>query len=66
VFALRLAHEVADARSHNLSDVFAVADRVVVLRLGRNAGSYPAQRSAHQDIVTAITGAATPLSEAPA
>jgi D-xylose transport system ATP-binding protein len=52
--------------SHNLADVFAVADRVVVLRLGRNAGSFPAQPSAHRDIVTAITGAATPLTEAPA
>jgi D-xylose transport system ATP-binding protein len=52
--------------SHNLADVFAVADRVVVLRLGRNAGEYPARTSAHKDIVTAITGAATPLTEAPA
>jgi D-xylose transport system ATP-binding protein len=52
--------------SHNLADVFAVADRVVVLRLGRNAGSFPARPSAHRDIVTAITGAATPLTEAPA
>ena len=52
--------------SHNLADVFAVADRVVVLRLGRNAGIYPARASAHQDIVTAITGAATPLAGAPA
>jgi D-xylose transport system ATP-binding protein len=51
--------------SHNLADVFAVADRVVVLRLGRNAGAYPARASAHKDIVTAITGAATPLAEAP-
>ncbi len=28
--------------SHNLSDVFEVADRIVVLRLGRNGGEYPA------------------------
>ena len=27
--------------SHNLADVFAVADRIVVLRLGRNGGEYP-------------------------
>ena len=43
--------------SHNLADVLAVADRVVVLRLGRNAGEYPADPAHHRDIVTAITGA---------
>jgi D-xylose transport system ATP-binding protein len=52
--------------SHNLADVFAVADRVVVLRLGRNAGTFPAKPSAHSAIVTAITGADSPLAEAPA
>lgn len=42
--------------SHNMADVFAVADRIVVLRLGRNAGQFdPA--SAHPDeVVAAITG----------
>jgi D-xylose transport system ATP-binding protein len=44
--------------SHNLADVFAVADRIVVLRLGRNGGEYPAESSHHQAVVTAITGAA--------
>src|SRR6185295_6287589 len=29
--------------SHNLNDVFAVADRIVVLRLGRMVGVYPAE-----------------------
>jgi len=43
--------------SHNLADVFAVADRVVVLRLGRNAGEFPAESRRQQAIVTAITGA---------
>jgi|1186.fasta_scaffold04804_2 D-xylose transport system ATP-binding protein len=43
--------------SHNLADVFEVADRIVVLRLGRNAGEYPAERHHHQAVVAAITGA---------
>jgi D-xylose transport system ATP-binding protein len=42
--------------SHNLADVFAVADRIAVLRLGRNAGTFPADRSHRQDVVAAITG----------
>ena len=33
--------------SHNLADVFQVADRVVVLRLGRNAGEFEADVSNH-------------------
>jgi D-xylose transport system ATP-binding protein len=43
--------------SHNLADVFAVCDRVVVLRLGRNAGEYPADDDHRQAVVSAITGA---------
>jgi D-xylose transport system ATP-binding protein len=43
--------------SHNLADVFAVADRIVVLRLGRNAGEFPGDASRHSDVVGAITGA---------
>jgi D-xylose transport system ATP-binding protein len=43
--------------SHNLADVFAVADRIVVLRLGRNAGEFPAESRQHQAVVSAITGA---------
>jgi D-xylose transport system ATP-binding protein len=43
--------------SHNLADVFAVADRIVVLRLGRNAGEFPGDASRHADVVAAITGA---------
>jgi D-xylose transport system ATP-binding protein len=43
--------------SHNMEDVRAVADRIVVLRLGRNNGVfYP--DSSNQDLVAAITGAA--------
>jgi D-xylose transport system ATP-binding protein len=43
--------------SHNLADVFAVCDRVVVLRLGRNGGEYPADDAHRQAVVAAITGA---------
>ncbi|MBE7209545.1 MAG: sugar ABC transporter ATP-binding protein [Gluconacetobacter diazotrophicus] len=43
--------------SHNMDDVRAVADRIVVLRLGRNNGVFTADTS-HQDLVAAITGAA--------
>ena len=43
--------------SHNLADVFAVADRVVVLRLGRNAGEFVADVANHTAVVGAITGA---------
>jgi D-xylose transport system ATP-binding protein len=43
--------------SHNLADVKAVADRVVVLRLGRNAGDFVMADSTQEQIVQAITGA---------
>lgn len=46
--------------SHNLADVFRVADRVEVLRLGRNAGSFLGDPSNHTAVVSAITGAAEP------
>lgn len=42
--------------SHNLSDVFEVADRIVVLRLGRNGGEFPATSDQRQAVVAAITG----------
>jgi D-xylose transport system ATP-binding protein len=45
--------------SHNLADVRAVADRAVVLRLGRNAGDYPVAHTSQRDIVAAITGASS-------
>jgi D-xylose transport system ATP-binding protein len=45
--------------SHNLTDVMRVADRVVVLRLGHNAGEFINDgQHIEQDIVAAITGAA--------
>ncbi|MGN6551684.1 MAG: ATP-binding cassette domain-containing protein [Pararhizobium sp.] len=43
--------------SHNMEDVRAVADRIVVLRLGRNNGVFTPDAS-NQELVSAITGAA--------
>jgi ABC-type sugar transport system ATPase subunit len=43
--------------SHNLADVQAVADRVVVLRLGRNNGVFNIADVSYEDIIAAITGA---------
>ncbi|WP_404352429.1 ATP-binding cassette domain-containing protein [Phycicoccus jejuensis] len=43
--------------SHNMEDVRAVADRVVVLRLGRNNGSFDARSVSSETIIAAITGA---------
>ncbi len=42
--------------SHNMEDVRAVADRIVVLRLGRNNGVFTTKNS-HEELVSAITGA---------
>lgn len=42
--------------SHNLADVFEVADRIEVLRLGRNGGSFGATSDQRQRVVAAITG----------
>jgi D-xylose transport system ATP-binding protein len=41
--------------SHNLIDVFEVANRITVLRLGRNVGVYDRERTTEQEIVEAIT-----------
>jgi D-xylose transport system ATP-binding protein len=43
--------------THNLGDAFEVADRVYVLRLGREAGNYPVEGTSREEIVGAITGA---------
>ena len=46
--------------SHNLNDIFEVANRITVLRLGRNVGVYERAQTNEQEIVQAITaGAAT-------
>jgi len=44
--------------SHNLVDVFEVADRITVLRLGRNVGVYEKDKTSQQEIVQAITAGA--------
>jgi len=41
--------------SHNLIDVFEVADRITVLRLGHNVGVYEREGTTQQEIVSAIT-----------
>jgi D-xylose transport system ATP-binding protein len=43
--------------SHNLVDVFEVADRIFVLRLGQKAGDFTAGEASQEQIVGAITGA---------
>jgi D-xylose transport system ATP-binding protein len=43
--------------SHNMVDVMAVADRVAVLRLGRNNGVFSAKDTNQEQIISAITGA---------
>jgi D-xylose transport system ATP-binding protein len=43
--------------SHNLADVFEVADRIFVLRLGRAAGDLVAGETNEEEVVAAITGA---------
>jgi D-xylose transport system ATP-binding protein len=43
--------------SHNLADVFDVADRIYVLRLGREAGDFAAKDVSQEQVVAAITGA---------
>src|SRR3982750_639905 len=44
--------------SHNLVDVFEVADRITVLRLGRNVGVYEKEKTTQQEVVEAITSGA--------
>ena len=43
--------------SHNLADVFQVADRIAVLRLGRMAASFDIRKASEEEVVAAITGA---------
>ncbi len=50
--------------SHNLVDVFEVATRISVLRLGRNVGVYEKSKTNQQEIVEAITFGA-PAAEEP-
>ena len=41
--------------SHNLHDIFEVADRITVLRLGEHVATVRTEDSTQQDIVHAIT-----------
>jgi len=50
--------------SHNLAEVIEVADRIVVLRLGRNAAEFTKGASATA-VIAAITGADTAIQAAP-
>ncbi|MEV7534355.1 ATP-binding cassette domain-containing protein [Streptomyces hydrogenans] len=43
--------------SHNMVDVMAVADRIAVLRLGRNNGLFEKRSTTTEEIISAITGA---------
>ena len=43
--------------SHNLVDVFAVCDRIIVLRLGRRVATFETKSSNAEQVVGAITGA---------
>jgi D-xylose transport system ATP-binding protein len=42
--------------SHNLRDVFAVVDRIWVMRLGQNGGEFDVNDTNEQEVVAAITG----------
>jgi D-xylose transport system ATP-binding protein len=43
--------------SHNLADMFDVADRIIVLRLGRRAATFDVRTTTPEQVVAAITGA---------
>lgn len=50
--------------SHNLADVFSVADRIVVLRLGRRVATFHRRETTPEQVVAAITGGAAISEEA--
>jgi len=43
--------------THNIQEVFEVADRIIVLRLGRRAATFDHDKATPDDVVAAITGA---------
>lgn len=43
--------------SHNMSDVFKIADRIVVLRLGRTIANFVKTETSPETVIAAITGA---------
>lgn len=42
--------------SHNMVDVFSVADRIIVMRLGKRVATFDAKEAKQVDVVSAITG----------
>ncbi|HEY0185902.1 MAG TPA: ATP-binding cassette domain-containing protein [Cellulomonas sp.] len=50
--------------SHSMVDVQAVADRIVVLRLGKINGDFDAEHASYEDLIAAITGI-TPTARQP-
>jgi D-xylose transport system ATP-binding protein len=46
--------------SHNLADVFEVADRIFVMRLGRAAAHFKVGEASREEVVAAITGVSEP------
>jgi ABC-type sugar transport system ATPase subunit len=51
--------------SHNLANVFEVADRITVLRLGRWVGTYDAKATGREQLVGFMTGAVPGTAEPP-
>jgi D-xylose transport system ATP-binding protein len=49
--------------SHNLVDIFEVADRIVVLRLGRRVATFEMEKTTPEEVVGAITGASADTAE---
>jgi D-xylose transport system ATP-binding protein len=45
--------------SHNLVDVFKVADRIIVLRLGRRVGTFNRREATPEQVIGAMTGGST-------
>jgi simple sugar transport system ATP-binding protein len=45
--------------SHNMPEVFEVADRIEVLRLGRRVAQFRSGETSMEDVVGAMTGALT-------
>ena len=45
--------------SHNLQDIFEVADRIIVLRLGQRVATFDRKASTPDQVVAAITGASS-------
>ena len=49
--------------SHNLGNVFQVADRIVVLLLGKRVASFEKEKTTPEEVVAAITGASADTAE---